>query len=167
MQFRSTTDEMLAARFDPESWVTEDGKRQATSEVPYRLGGRTYADYAPRPEFIPSRDPEPWVDPDFYGSPYRIARVFSGTTPGVWRWSPRPEYARPEPNPILVAIRRAYSGGVNGATAASSVAEWVSGEMVDGDPESLIFYPEVKCDPAYIEHARKVLARLVNIYKEV
>lgn len=40
-----------AINHDPEPWITEDGKRQNTSVVPYVFGARTYADYDPRPEF--------------------------------------------------------------------------------------------------------------------
>jgi hypothetical protein len=153
---RSTTDEMLAARFDPEPYVDATGRRYAHPSE-FAVGTLD-----PRPEFIPSRDPEPWVDPDFYGSPYRIARVFSGTTPGVWRWSPRPEYARPEPNPILVDFR---ANETRQATGTAKLARlWLS-VLSDGrDWER--HTGNRATSPTQIEHARKVLTRLVNVYKE-
>lgn len=39
---------MSAEWEDPDPWVTEDGKRQSSSVVPFRFGAKTYADYQPR-----------------------------------------------------------------------------------------------------------------------
>lgn len=41
---------------DPKPWVTEEGVRQASSEVPFRFGRRTYADFDPR-EHVQHNEP--------------------------------------------------------------------------------------------------------------
>lgn len=146
--FRSTTDEMLAARFDPEPWVDPDGTRHVT-------GGWSSA-YAPRPEFIPSRDPEPYISTR--GT--RTSMALEGDK--FWRWSPRPEYARSEPNPILADFRNSVKGD-----AASLARNWLG--LMEEDPdmsEYVVWAPIRNPLPEHIEHARKVLTRLVSIYSK-
>ena len=114
---RSTTDEMLAARFDPEPWVDSDGSRSA---------------------------------------------YIGGETPGIYL--PRPEYARPEPNPILVAMRRPHW------VFSVNPAEWLAAlddqPLPDGTPHCWHHTQIVESDatPAQIEDARKVLTRIVGVF---
>lgn len=110
--FTSTTDEMLAARFDPEPWKDDFGGRYASiSDVPDRYSA-----------------------------------IFD----------PRPGYRAPQ-NPILVALREG--------------TEWDDLPMrtrVRDQLDVLLNEPYMfDATPAQIEHARKVLTRLANVYKEV
>ena len=93
--FRSQTDEMLAARFDPEPHVSQiDGSRYAA------VNGPMVTVFDPRPEFIPARSTETrpyWVEPH------------------AWAWMGDADrealVGRPEPNPILVAFREEGDDG--------------------------------------------------------
>lgn len=157
---RSTTDEMLAARHDPEPYVRTyngvDPKRitaQHASYTPSRyengFGEIVVTHFAPRVECIPSRDPEP----------VRYVRGFSRQGGGIgldmlhrfphlYVFDPRPEYTRPEPNPILVAFREPKAATI-----------W---HFIASLDEPAVWWPNAT--PADIEDARKVLTRLVEVF---
>jgi hypothetical protein len=172
MPVRSTTDEMLAARFDPEPY--ESNGRRFSREVYLAMSPaerKVSTVYLPRVECIPSRDPMPWrvevIDRE--DMDLRDARNSTRLTDPAWVtfwdasterlvFDPRPEYARPEPNPILVAfrsrLRYQHSMGVT-TTAWGLASIWL---------RDLYFYSGDKATPAQIEDARKVLTRLVSVY---
>lgn len=133
---------MLAARFDPEPWVDPDGTRHAT--------GGWSSTYAPSPDFIPTRDPEPWVS---WGVRY-AARQNAGCY-----FDPRPEYARSELNPILAEFRRANEARIVKAypTSAHLAVVWADGL---GRGSTILTN---NATPAQIEDARKVLTRLAAL----
>ena len=155
---RSTTDEMLAARFDPEPWVDSDGSRSAY------IGGETPGVYLPRPGYIPTRDPHPWATVDFDGSVYRLPEV-PDEYAYLWHWSPRPEYARPEPNPILVALRE-YVTEATMEAFMWAAEHWLW--IIQDDPASYTeagdMFRGANATPAQIEDARKVLTRIVGVF---
>lgn len=168
MQFRSTTDEMLAARFDPEPWLNRAGEHDSLQPGEKRPNGWVYL---PRVECIPSRDPFAWEVVRKDGSAYRVTAPL-GSYMRHWntaevRFAPRPEYARPEPNPILVAARNDRMGK---AYRTSAVAQWwldAIGQHRQGVPFSILTDQILnRATPAQIDHARKVLTRLANVYKE-
>ena len=150
---RSTTDEMLAARFDPEPYIYESDEGTQRLDAEEALANDLgYLD--PRPEFIPSRDPEPFIAA--LGT--RTSMALEGDK--FWRWSPRPEYARPEPNPILVDFRNSVNGD-----AASLARNWLW--LMEDDPDMddhFVWAPIRNPRPAEIEDARKVLTRLVGVF---
>lgn len=147
---RSTTDEMLAARFDPEPWLREDGLRFA-----YRWQGEG-VHFDPRPEFIPSRDPEPYRCGAKSGYELRHQPSDISVCPDPI-FAPRPEFARPGPNPILVDIRkyRAERQGMNNPKGWGRILRAFEGAASDNPWGAT---------PAQIEDARKVLTRFVGVF---
>lgn len=145
MSVRSTTDETLAARFDPYPWRVE-------------VIDRTDMDLRA------ARDGERLSDPAW------TAFWDASTERLVFDPRPeyaRPEYARPEPNPILVAFRQETDRTVAQASYwADSLTRyrgdepWSAGDYMDALEDVL----DAGCTPAQIEDARKVLTRLVNVY---
>lgn len=92
-------------------------------------------------------DPEPWKD-DFGGRyasisdiPDRYSAIFD----------PRPGYRAPQ-NPVLVAFRIDCA---DPSETIAEVAEWYLLDLYDSGNL-----------PDHIDHARKVLTRLANAYKE-
>lgn len=79
------SDEQMLAKYgyDKKPWLSASGRRAAKSI----WDGDTLA---PRPEYIPSRDPMPWVHLDQYGCDGKLRWA---TYPGnghACRWAPRP-----------------------------------------------------------------------------
>lgn len=151
--FRSQTDEQLAARWDDAPFITDFGR----TNMP--IGPR---EYAPRVECIPSRDRDPFVRTYNGAFARHVSAEYAAQTPRrytngfneivVTRYSPRPEFARPPVNPILVDFREHLG-------VATLWLEWLDGGFVlepDGNLDAL-----AESTPAEIEHARKVLTRLV------
>ena len=98
---------------DPEPWLTEDGERQNTSVVPYRLGRKTHADYQPRPEYD-TDDPTPWRDPS--GRRYTYAYLLDGK-----EWAPRE--GLPEPL-AMAAVEMHFSQYVCGECDYNALDIW-------------------------------------------
>lgn len=134
--FRSQTDEQLAARWDDEPWVNSAGGQRANEQI------NEWYEFAPRIECIPSRDPKPYGCDEGHGECHR-SRI---PNPG-FSWAPRPEFARPPVNGILVAFRH---------PRAATIWQFLAGL---NQPE--IWWPEMT--PVEIVHARKVLERLANL----
>lgn len=110
---RSMSDEQMLAKYgyDKEPWQNvRNGERFATREA----GAGLDLTFAPRPECIPAPDPKPWTTQP-WGTGNRFARQSSVTS---WHYSPRPwgyftpdpEFARPDVNPILSAFRDDHQG---------------------------------------------------------
>lgn len=99
--------------------------------------------YDPRPEFEPTRDPEPWVDPlnrNRWGLGYKERFV----------WAPRRKQFDTPVNRVLAQFRNNLP--YYGESLAESAEWWVSdlAHCTEG------FTPDE------IEHARKVLTRLAG-----
>lgn len=144
--FRSTTDEMLATRFDPKPYVTHGGRRASQPESPFLAWG-----FDPRPEFIPSRyaDEIQELRDDIGDNPHPDDFVLERETLAEFV-----AYRRPEPNPILVAFReeaRLQREG-DGFDIPTQAQLWIARNEGADD-----------ATPAQIEHATKVLARLVAL----
>ena len=123
---------------DPEPWKSlNHGGRGATALV--------YDDmkYSPRPEFEPTRDPEPYVREDGWRE-RKEAKNLQGRGYG---WAPRREEFDTPVNQALVDFRRRYV--LNGTR--DDAAEWLETGI---DPWHYT--------PEEIKHAQKVLSRLVD-----
>lgn len=162
-RIRSTTDEMLAARHDPEPWVDRNGDRYAHP----RLTGASLS-FEPRVECIPSRDPYPYVEvaPGVGNTGRRYTSREQATSINM-TFRPRPEFARPEPNPILVAFREETDRTAEQAAYWSEALSrfqcdepWSVGDYMDVLEDVL----DAGCTPSQIEGARKVLTRLVAVF---
>lgn len=93
-----------------------------------------------------NNDPFPWVAG---GSGYR----WPHPAPGVGRWDFRPEYDN-NPNPILVSFREDTN---------PHAESWF--ESLDNNYRDVTFGPQDWTEK-HIDHARKVLERLVNVYSD-
>jgi hypothetical protein len=145
---RSQTDEMLAARWDPEPFVDRDGNH--TRFVSERREGED--DFvsnvlAPRPEYIPSR----------YITEIDILRMDIGDNPHpddyVMEREDLAEYEawkRPPVNPILVEYREDSYPELHRYPAV-----WLADLIEQRGPRA--FTPE------QVDHARKVLTRLAAL----
>lgn len=142
---RSQTDEQLAARWDDAPWELPETKGRA------RTRRAAAYEFAPRIECIPSRDPLPYVDPATGNQLDAGAAQTERYYGRVMEWAPRPEFARPPVNLVLVHFRAQLSpviplrlhvrGFLNGITRLVSEGFSI----------------------AEIEHARKVLMRLARV----
>lgn len=146
---RSTTDAMLAERHDKNPQRVTLG----TDAVPHVIH---------RVECIPSRDPQPWLDPFTKGDAVEARWAVEDMNPKysyLYEWAPRLEFARPEPNPILVAFRE---DEVDPCTFAES---WI--EAIDSPghciPEVRDRIDDAAATPEQIADARKVLTRLAAV----
>lgn len=130
-----------AESFDPEPYYQPQTRRR----VPFIVDSETR--YDPRPHFEPTRDPNEthWLDPM---SGVRMTDPDGKVNGRSLAWQPRPEYARPEPNPILVGIREG-DNSVEGAL-----------DMLHEDARE--WWTPVVSD-AHIIHARRVLTLLAAL----
>lgn len=119
--------------YDPEPWLDHWGGRVAE---PFK--GALALVYDPRPEFEPTRDAEPWLAPD--GTRWQEKCITDE------EWAPRDRNR----NRILIAFR----SDRDHIEMQRTPIEWLADELeIVGAP----FYT-----PAEVEHARKVLSRLVK-----
>ena len=95
--------------------------------------------YEPRPEFEPTRDPEPWVTPGTFDAPGDTRHADRRT--GNTRWAPRREQFDTPVNRVLVYFREKRRDVYDFLFDLDS--RWADGYTFDE-----------------IEHARKVLTRL-------
>lgn len=180
--YRSQTDAMLAAKFDPAPWRSPLPVPETSEYV--------RADYVvpgwvldPRPEFIPSRHTRLRADgriecaDTFEGG--NVGCLVSGwcilrdghsgdceEDRGIWPGADEP-FERPAPNPILVALRTSLHNHLAG------VEEWLDaydrfdtyGGTIDWDFPGHEFHALTIATPDQIDHARKVLVRLANLTK--
>jgi len=157
-QFRSQTDEQLAARWDTEPWRDlSTGNRAAKPPSPIlAIVGKW--EFAPRVECIPSRDPEPFVRTYNGTEPKRVTPEYASQTKRryensfgeivVTQWHPRPEYARPPVNRVLTKARGWMKDGI---TTSYGSALWkVNNGGASGTVDEY-------------NHARKVLERLAAL----
>lgn len=86
--------------------------------------------------------------------------------PSVWgnrpphTFNPRPEYDN-NPNPVLQAFRKESDWGwLNEEGKAQEVREWI-GWLSDKSHNIYLFQKH-----EHIEHAHRVLTKLINVYKE-
>ena len=170
MIFTSTAREDVNRNTDPEPWACYEqspvGSGTPSNRHDHEHEGYVY--WEPRPEFDTVRpdDPKPW----FYAL---LGRAREGFTParsavqetGGFVYQPRPGYRAPQ-NPILVAFReKVAERGEHPywGDTYDSFMDWLDYEHDFGPTEGSVCHGYL---PAHIEHARKVLTRLVNIYKE-
>ena len=125
--------------YDPEPYVDATGRRYAHPSE-FAVGTLD-----PRPEFEPTRDGFPWHEA---GAP-AFRRPHNSDT-GTLVWAPRDRNR----NRILIELRRATGGDQQGFFAEEVEAAYA----VEG------YYEALAATPAEIEHTRKVLTRLVNVY---
>jgi len=152
--FRSQTDEQLAARHDPKPYITQAGQRM-TAETRDRFPeplGTNFVTLDSRVEYIPSRDPLPYVS-KFSGARFSVSiRPFAEATRDQ-EWAPRPEFARPPVNPVLTFFRE--EADRYGDPAHGDYMHWL-------EP---LFSPGIKLSgrlitPGELLHARRVLTLL-------
>lgn len=150
--FLSLTDEQRAAKWDDEPWYDSfTGERLADGEVPPDAVGFVFS---PRVECVPGRDPKPYLiasGPSVGGEVGQRRR-----TGGENRiWLPRPEFARPPVNRVLVDFR-ARRAATPKATVQRQAVAWL---------DSLNSMYAARLYPSdQIEHARKVLNRLGVVF---
>lgn len=148
--FRSQTDEQLATQWDPFPYVTATGAR-CTKELMENAMYPPSATLSPRVEFIPSRDPEPWLHycGQFGCTGHRESFERTGMDA---EWSPHPEFARPPVNRVLVTFRlnRRKTPPV---TVQRQASAWLAS----------LSSMAVAFTPAEIDHAHKVLEHLVAL----
>jgi len=135
-----------AESYDPEPWKAPDDSRWS---------GRAITDgvYDPRPEFEPTHDPEPWAthgeNNKWRSTTEEAHRILSD--PAFYRprfhteWAPRDRNR----NRILIDVRAYLSAG-------NDIRGW------DMDVLPIAWRDAT---PAEVDHARKVLTRLVNVYR--
>ncbi|UXO93891.1 hypothetical protein Pan2_72 [Pseudanabaena phage Pan2] len=139
---------------DPEPWVAHD-----PDGVPTRLATRDSAhtaawvwgiEWAPRPEFEPTRDEYPWLNPT---TNYRHRSAWlAGENVAVW--APRREQFDTPVNRVLVEFRQGWAHD-----PTYGAANWL--ESLD-DPAWPVESVR-NAAPDEIDHARKVLLRLISI----
>lgn len=128
---------------DPEPW--RDERTGDRSPVFIQSLGSALWVYDPRPEFEPTRDPEPWARDDGW----RTSGGFHLEGRG-YGWAPRREKFDTPVNRVLVFFREYYGERMlplhRAAAATLSSLEDIAGGYT----------------PAEIAHARRVLERLAN-----
>lgn len=167
-RIRSTSDADLAARHDKEPYtcVGRLYLRSATGEE----WPEDYRIFAPRVECIPSRDPYPYVEvaPGIGNTGRRyVSREQASSINMTFR--PRPAYARPEPNPILVAFRATLDHPFKWMRHPSNWLGALDDEVLPDGTEHCWHHRQIiesEATPAQIDDARKVLTRFVNVYNE-
>ncbi len=169
MTIRSTTDEMLAARHDGEPYVILDGGggeylRCADHEDAIRALNESPAGYTmehrPRVECIPSRDPLPWVS-ILTGERYSTPAI------GRFRFDPWTAYARPEPNPILVAFRATLDHPFKWMRHPANWLGALDDEVQPDGTEHCWHHRQIiesEATPADIEDAYRVLTKIVGVF---
>lgn len=100
-----------------------------------------------------NHDPLPYV----YYDGLRLSQPLIRTI-GMADYAPRPEFNVPD-NPILVAFRRSHEGG--GSRSWPDLRTWNKSIVTDNGGFWSCHYK-----PAHIEHARRVLEKLSNVYRE-
>lgn len=109
--------------------------------------------YDPRPEFEPTRDPDPYEQLDLYGNVCgRASREDVARRPGRVRWAPRREEFDTPVNPILVTFR-----------AGLGHYETDDGEEADASQQAALWLADwgnVEGAADQIEHARVVLTAM-------
>lgn len=132
---------------DPTPWENMGGHRvgpKAAAVMHLPIPGWTKN---PRPEFEPTRDPEPWRSKN-HVIRYTQAQHDSMLYSEVLRWAPRREQFDTPVNPILVAFR-----------ADDSFAQTWLDDLDLGSGDAFWCLPT----PTEIDHARKVLTRLAAL----
>lgn len=138
--------------FDPEPWRHPESEGRS----PFNVHDRWV--YVPRPHFQPTRDPEPWHQS------WPGLRCSSAPQEG-WGWEPRPEFTTPS-NPILIEVRSAASS-LWDSSPTTEAELWLNAIDDTNHPSGIRAFAQgdrdfvLACTPEQIEHARKVLTRLV------
>lgn len=137
---------------DPEPYRNGLGERATTiDDLPH--DERIWFDCDPRPEFEPTRDPEPYW---FQGHRYRSDQVEAVLRNNSQRgapahivWAPRREQFDTPVNRVLVLFRRdAEHNGIDSALEY----DWPTNSVASSADE--------------IDHARRVLTRLANLKEQ-
>lgn len=134
---------------DPEPWVWADGGRAANNlDVEVAI-------WAPRPEFEPTRDPEPWACQGMHGGVQctkRAAEPWMLDRAGRV-WAPRREQFDTPVNRVLVHFRQMH-GFRTDAFLVQAATAWCA------SPDDMV--KAGAYTPDEIDHARKVLTRLAG-----
>lgn len=146
---------------DREPYVWPSGVRSMFSEGLGSDGVYQKLTHAPRPEFEPTRDPEPWqwsTQPEWRTAD--ATRIIK--TAGRWVWAPRREQFDTPVNLILQDFRSDVR--VNGTPVEEAVLDtlqWVKLYAQPGSVEGVggVF---LEITAEMIDHARRVLTRLAN-----
>lgn len=129
---------------DPFPYVDSDSRRYDLAS-----GKPRPEEYKPRPEFEPTRDPEPWA--------HRAYGDRSKFELNSFVWAPRREEFDTPVNRLLLEFRRLWVGQVDIVEQAAELAYNL------GEHDYLWELREdTDYTPAEIEHARKVLERLAG-----
>lgn len=137
---------------DPEPWIGWDAEVNGERRSGTPFG---YAQFKPRPEFEPTRDPLPYFDTESDDDdPLRLPHKVHDPTNSVV-WKPRRDQFDTPVNPILVAFR-----GVQDNSDESMRYE-ASEMLADLDNGTWHGWDDVNSD--HIAHARLVLGRLSRL----
>lgn len=138
--------ELLGVRYESENGVNAHAASQ-----PRR--------FDPRPEFEPTRDPEPWIEaiPLMYGGHDLTRYPRRGDSRYEWRWAPRREQFDTPVNPILAEFRAGWPEDRLDDDDTLGDYAWRWFDSIS-QPEARDYYT-----PEQIEHARKVLTRLAAL----
>lgn len=142
-----------------------------TDPVPWKLGLNAYGyglrqstrgvgpdwEYAPRPEFAPTRDPQPWEVIESAVTPApRFAHYHQLLAAGHFgRYNPRREEFDTPVNPALVWLRAIWDDPKCGTRA--EILDYMLNDPRMIDARRSGFTPEV------IDHAHRVIARLIAL----
>lgn len=126
---------------DPEPYV-DPATGERFDRLFVKLNGTPITTHDPRPEFEPTRDPEPWCVPSGWQGEReaRFSSYADAAEYGRVEWTPRREQFDTPINRVLVDAR---------------AIGW-------RDPNTLDQYPDTAWSADEIEHARKVLTRLAK-----
>lgn len=142
---------------DPEPWRVDfvDGtsERNPTMTPPATI-------FDPRPEFEPTRDSEPWLDPITKGDGEREVRwaTVDQSQRSWYEWAPRREQFDTPVNPILAAFR---AQDIDTADDFLWEVNRLDGLRLEAQAAQR-YYHGPRWTPAEIDHARRVLTRLYN-----
>lgn len=138
---------------DPEPWVCEFGCNHVTDPGDGR--------YQPRPEFEPTRDPQPWRCGAIIGATREeVAAEFWPGAPV--EYAPDRERFDTPVNPILVEVRlNSLTPEYDGWTPAVAASYYLEEVLPDEEHNRLRGWT-----PEHVDHARRVLTRLIRM-KEI
>lgn len=154
---------------DPEPWVhyAYDGfshERRASPEPLGEIEGGV-ADLKPRPEFEPTRDPFPWLDPE-EGQRYSLDQESNLFTHeegdydlDAWpfvQWAPRREQFDAPVNRVLVDFRKHWEP-LAPAPGPREAQIYLEVTDLDGGKKQPLYWSTKE-----IDHARRVLTRLAS-----
>lgn len=144
---------------DPHPWLSENGPRYKRPPYPH-----TTWSLRPRPEFEPTRDPEPWLHTHVSENCHDTGGRMSFNNGIGYEWSPRREQFDTPVNPILVEFRNTLPN-TNGGSAPWLAAHWTCSDemwrqmcLSDHHDEAVPIGT-----PEHEAHARKVLTRLARL----